>query len=198
MSTQLVRIACCCVTAMVLLWALMRRQEVMREVSRRRTLTAECRLRLDMAQLRQQRAMAVQPRLQLQLEISTRAETLRLKRLRELIRLLELKRQREFEQRSLARRGSGSGGRSGGGRSASNSNPNAHWHAIGPDGECPATVPEWDWQLMLDAAQSKGDPSAREAALGSLARSSQLGLGELTDLSQRCAARDASARTLRP
>ena len=60
----------------------------------------------------------------------------------------------------------------------------ARWHAIAPDGACPAPVPLWDWQHLLTATLAKG-PAERYKAFEAMRRSSNLEVGELQDLIQR-------------
>lgn len=60
----------------------------------------------------------------------------------------------------------------------------ARWHAIAPDGACPAPVPLWDWQLLLDATLAEG-PAERYKAFEAMRRTSNLEVGELQDLIHR-------------
>ena len=43
--------------------------------------------------------------------------------------------------------------------------------------ECPAEVPDWDWQLLLRAAEARNDAPAREGALALSDELDQRGLG---------------------
>ena len=165
---------CLCITmaALLLLHALVRRHELLFSASKRRVAAAESRLRRSKHELWLQQAAAIRPRLAIQLEIGKRAEAASLLRLRKLTRHVEERRRRYFEARRPTMVNT----------VASSSST---WHALGPEGKCPAEVPDWDWQLLLRAAEARTDAPARETALAELAARSRLGLGELGDLSRR-------------
>eukprot|EP00965_Chrysotila_dentata_P074912 2475501-Pleurochrysis_carterae.AAC.1 len=52
------------------------------------------------------------------------------------------------------------------------------WHAVAPDGSCPARIPQWDWHHLLTAATAT-DALSREANLAALRLTSGLPLDEL-------------------
>ena len=162
----------------VLLHALATRRGLLQQATVRRVTTASKRLRIFKLEMRRQRAAGARPRLAVQMEIGARTESLRLARLRELTRTLESLRQRRFEERRQAEFARAP-------TTASVAADASGWHVVDPDGACPASVPDWDWQLLLKAAEASDDPPKREAALTELAANSNMRLGELGDLSNR-------------
>ena len=112
-----------------------------------------------------QRRLLTEQRLQLEvrLRIAVRAERKRRARLRQLLRQLTYVEQREYERRG-PRLFSGDGAVA------------SSWHAVAPDGPCPAELPQWAWQLLPRAAEAD-DPVARADALAQLHAHARLALG---------------------
>ena len=48
-------------------------------------------------------------------------------------------------------------------------------------------MPQWDWKLLLTAAEARDDGAARETALATLGSQSRIAAGELGDLARRYA-----------
>ena len=174
-------LACCVVALLLVAYSAVRRLDLLAMASQRRLAAAESRLRISRLELRLQMAAARIPRLAVQLEVGERAEKLRVARLRRLTRELTQQRQRRYEQRWLglpaSSSGSGGGGSSSSSGGSSSSVGGGPWHARGPGGECPSGIPDWDWQLLLRAAEAGATSSAREAALSELADRSGVGQG---------------------
>jgi hypothetical protein len=154
----------------VLLTALAWRQRVNLETEAVRGAEWAVRARLARSEL--QLRLLTEQRLQLEvrLRIAVRAERERRARLRQLLRQLTYVEQREYERRG-PRLFSGDGAVA------------SSWHAVALDGTCPAEIPQWDWQLLLRAAEAD-DAVARADALAELHAQSRLALGELEALSQ--------------
>ena len=57
------------------------------------------------------------------------------------------------------------------------------WHALAPDGGCPAPIPAWDWRTFLRAAQATS-ARERQEALGALHAASRVPEGQLMRLAQ--------------
>ena len=160
---------------LALLYSVLRQRALLDAAKTRRTASISSRLRTQRLQLAQQHSLAAQPKLALQLQIGRRAEGVQLARLRALLRALEERRRISYEARR---------------REAISWGGSSHvglWHPTAGDGDCPSEVPQWDWQLLLTAAEAADDGVARESALATLASQSRLAPGQLGDLASRYA-----------
>ena len=164
------------ITLLVLLWSVVRQRTALDAARQRRTAAIASRLRTSRLDFERQRSEAARPKLALQLQIGRRAERVHLRRLHALLRTLEERQQRAYEARQRDAL-TFSGDRP----------PAGYWHGVSGDGQCPAEVPQWDWQLLLKAAEAHDDGAVREAAIASLAAQSRIGSGELGDLAHRYA-----------
>ena len=178
--TAAVRVVATALSLIILLWSFARQRTLLQAASIKRVAVSRSRLHIERYEMRQKEASAARPRLALELELGQRAEAARMRTLRELRDTLESMQQRAHEIRSSERIIFGStdaAGPTGG-----------PWHGVGGDGACPAAIPQWDWQLLREAAEA-ADGAARDTALATLAQQSGLGMGVLTDLAHRYAAK---------
>ena len=151
------------------------RWQLLSDASHRRVAAAGSRLRLQRIALLRQQLAQQRPRLALEVKLGAQAEARRLERLRALRRALEGKQEAEYAARStkLMRRSEWG---EGGGR--------GDWHAVAADGSCPASVPQWDWQLLLAAALADA-PRAQHEALAELQEQSRIPRAELLAIAQQ-------------
>ena len=159
---------------LALLWAFGRQRAALDAARQRRTAAIASRLRTARMELARQRSLSSHPKLTLQLQIGRRAEGVRFSRLRGVLRALEERQRVSFEARkseAIFHGGASSG----------------QWHAVSGDGSCPEAVPQWDWKLLLTAAEARDDGAARETALATLGSQSRIAAGELGDLARRYA-----------
>ena len=179
MRTGLVAIVSISASVLVLLWALARRQSLLAEASLRRTAAAEARLRQGRLNLREQLAAAQQPVLALKLKLAAKAEATKLARVRQLTRELEWQQQEEYERRALWKPASPTSA------APDEQEAGPAWHALGGIGDCPASIPDWDWSLLHRAASPNNDGPERESALAQLSSRSHISTGVLSDIARR-------------
>ena len=162
---------------LALVYSIFRQRALLDAAKSRRIRQYETRLRTERLQLAQQHSIATRPKLALQLQIGRRVEAVQLARLRAMLRALEERRRVSYE---ASRREAIAFG------SASSSQPGL-WHSTAGIGDCPAEIPQWDWQLLLSAAAARTDGVARESAIAALASQSRLAPGQLEDLASKYA-----------
>ncbi len=158
------------VAAFALLASFAWRQRVAADTVSLRARAAAVHLHLARSDLELRWVGRQRARLEARLEVDAREARGRRARLNTLLRRLDAAERRAYEARDWAaeHRARGDGQRI---------SPSA-WHTIAPDGSCPAEVPQWDWQLLLRAAQLPPG-AARLAALDALRATSNLPRSEL-------------------
>ena len=158
------------VAAFALLASFAWRQCISADTASLRARAAAVRMHLARSDVELRWVERQRARLEARLEVDAREARGRRARLNTLLRRLDAAERRAYEARDWAaeHRARGDGQRI---------SPSA-WHAIAPDGSCPAEVPQWDWQLLLRAAQLPPG-AARLAALDALRATSNLPRSEL-------------------
>jgi hypothetical protein len=168
---QLLAIA---VLAASTLLACVRRQALLDDASQSRLEGYECRLRRARLDLLTEQARVQTARTELRVSLAARLVQARRDRLSMLLRQLDARQRQALAVRSGARF----------------SEPSSalllrtSWHAVAPDGTCPAPLPMWDWRILLRAALATRSVE-RRAALEVLRQSSRLPLEELHNLADR-------------
>ena len=159
-----------------------RRVSIIAASSQKRTAALARSLKAARVELSLARKAAAREKLRLQRTIGlNKAENSQSSRLRALLRVLEERRRIVYEERRRAALMFDS--------SPDAAGNNNYWHAVQGDGDCPGEIPQWDWQLLLKAAEAAriADGVERESALEALSAQSQIATGQLTDLVHRYA-----------
>jgi len=162
------------ITVLATLWGCRSRQALIDEASRSRFAAQGCRLRRARLDLLAEHSRVKGSRAELQAKLTRRLVQAKRARLRMLLRQLDALQGQALASRSHAQYGGPSGALT----------VRSSWHAIAPDGTCPAAVPQWEWGSLLRAALADA-PHERAVALGELRSSSRLPLGELHELAAR-------------
>lgn len=157
-----------------------RRQGLFDEASRARLLAHECRLRASRLDLVAERVRERLTRAELRAMLVSRLVLAKRARLRMMLRRLDAAQGRALAASARSRTDGQSG--------ALEAVPawRSSWHAVSPDGSCPAEVPQWEWRVLMQAAMAR-EAHSRADALDALRTSSRLPLAELKELAGRYA-----------
>ncbi|EOD28365.1 hypothetical protein EMIHUDRAFT_204204 [Emiliania huxleyi CCMP1516] len=177
MLRQAQALAVCAAVALASLVGCAQRHVLLRDASSSWSAAAGADVRRAKLDLLAEQLRVRGARSELQATLAARLVQVRRARLRLLLGKLEVSQRRALASHAPPRDASGAAG------------PlavHSSWHAVAPDGSCPAAVPHWEWRDLLAAALAT-QPRERAAALAALHASSRLPHSELQQLAGRYA-----------